>query len=82
MTEVEKKIREIMAQNVELTIPIENVDSDELITNIGINSISFIKLVVSIESEFGFEFDDEYLDYKRISTLRSMAKYVEDRISK
>lgn len=82
MTEIEMKIREIMAQNLELTVPIESVDSDELITNIGINSISFIKLVVFIESEFGIEFEDQYLDYKMISTLSKMAKYVEDRIGK
>ncbi|MDU5385487.1 MAG: acyl carrier protein, partial [Blautia producta] len=36
-------------------------EEDQLI-DLGINSIDYIKIVLVLESEFGFEFDDEALD--------------------
>jgi len=54
-------------------------DNDDL-TVLGMNSISFIKLVVAIEEEFHFEFEDEDLDYSRFTSLNLLCKYVESRI--
>ena len=48
--------------------------------SIGIDSISFIKTVVLLESEFDFEFDDEMLLVKKFPTIRSMVDYVEQKI--
>ena len=54
-------------------------ENDDL-NKLNMNSISFIKMVVAIESEFNFEFEDEALDYNRFTSLNSLCNYVEEQM--
>ena len=45
--------------------------------DMGINSISFIQIVVDIEETFGFEFDDEDLDYEKFRTMDDLYEYID-----
>lgn len=56
-------------------------EEDQLI-DLGINSIDYIKIVLVLESEFGFEFDDEALDMKNISNVRLLYQYICKKLSK
>ena len=47
----------------------------------GVDSITFVTLVVALEGEFNFEWDDEMLLITAFSTIRSMVEYVESRVS-
>lgn len=47
--------------------------------NISFDSITFIKVVVALESEFDFE--DEMLLITNLPTVRSMVEYVESKIT-
>ena len=49
------------------------------IENLLINSISFIKLIVCLEEEFNFQFEDEALNKNYFSTIEDIFKYVEER---
>lgn len=40
------------------------------------DSIKFLKMVVALEREFNFEFDDDKLLIKQFPTVRSVIKYV------
>ncbi|MDD4165346.1 MAG: amino acid adenylation domain-containing protein [Eubacteriales bacterium] len=46
-------------------------------TGAGVDSITFIKIVIALESEFDFEFDDEMLLITKFATIKSMIDYVE-----
>ncbi len=48
--------------------------------SLGINSIIFIKIIVSIETEFGIEFADDDLDYNRFPNFDSLISYVKNKI--
>ena len=50
------------------------LDSDLLSLNI--DSITYIKIVVQIESIFSFEFDDENLIITKFSDVNSMIDYI------
>ena len=54
---------------------------DTLFSDLPFDSIKFIKMVVSIESEFDFEFDDEMLLITKFPTIRSMVEYVEAKVT-
>lgn len=56
-------------------------EEDQLI-DLGINSIDYIKIVLVLESEFGFEFDDETLDMNNISNVRLLYQYICKKLSK
>lgn len=81
LSELQKKIFYTIMTNIdEAVFPDITIDTD--LTGIGLDSITFIKIVVSLEEVFDFEFDDEMLLFTVFPTFRSMIKYVESKISK
>ena len=48
--------------------------------DVGLDSITFIKIVVALEGEFGFEFDDDMLLITKFPTVQSMVEYVESKV--
>ncbi len=69
-------------QNKVLDIIIQNLaDRESSCVSIDSNfsevdSITFIKIVVALEIEFDFEFDDEMLLITNFPTIKSMVEYV------
>jgi len=49
--------------------------------SVGIDSITFITIIVSLEEKFGFEFDNEMLLITAFPTIKSMVDYVELKIN-
>ena len=76
LSDLQQKAFDIIKSNLDESVfPNINIDAD--LTSAGINSIMFIKIAVSLETEFDFEFDDEMLLFTAFSTLRSITEYVE-----
>ena len=61
----------------ELEINIEELNEETLIADMGLNSITFIQLIVALENEFDIEFEDEMLDYKKISKIKHLCDYID-----
>jgi len=59
----------------------EDVTLETSFVEAGVDSITFVNLVVALESEFNFEWDDEMLLITAFSTIRSMVEYVDSKIS-
>lgn len=59
----------------------EDVTLETSLGKAGVDSITFVTLVVALEGEFNFEWDDEMLLITAFSTIRSMVEYVESRVS-
>ena len=60
--------------------PIKNVEDQQLL-NLGFNSVSFIKFIVSVENKYGVEFEDEYLDFARYSSSGELFDYIDRLVS-
>ena len=45
---------------------------DQDLRVLGLNSISFIKLIIAIENEFNIEMEDEYLELENFTTLQHL----------
>ena len=45
-----------------------------------IDSITFVKIIVALEEEFGFEFEDEMLSFSKIASVEDLVNYVESRL--
>jgi acyl carrier protein len=76
MNEIELKLREIIYSTVELTLPIEEISDEANLEEYGLNSISYIKVIVAVENAFGIEFDDEELDFSKLSNIKNLTGYV------
>ncbi len=59
----------------------ENMTLETSFVEAGVDSITFVNLVVALESEFNFEWDDEMLLFTAFPTLRNMIDYVESKVS-
>ena len=75
---VEQKVMNIIYQAVEPYNDIV-ITVDTLFSDLPFDSIKFIKMVVSIESEFDFEFDDEKLLFP---TVKSVIEYVNLKVNR
>lgn len=45
------------------------IDERTKLSELGVNSVSFIKVIVLAEGEFGIEFDDDELDYHEFDCI-------------
>lgn len=69
-------IRDNLDKNVFSNI---NIDTD--LSSVGIDSITFVSIVISLEAEFDFEWEDQMLLITAFRTIKSMVEYVESRVS-
>lgn len=78
--EIEKKVREVLATNVDSKIDFKEVPVDQDLSEIGFNSIDFIKVVLGLEMSFDFEWDDDGLEFEAFNTIRKLTEFIEDKI--
>jgi acyl carrier protein len=78
---IEQKIKQIIAENVGLKQPLEEMGLDLELIELGVNSTKFIKIVVAIEVEFDIEFCDEDLNYGKFPNLESLVVYVQGKVN-
>ncbi|MHB8062806.1 MAG: non-ribosomal peptide synthetase, partial [Ruminiclostridium sp.] len=76
----ETRLWKILHENVGIKTWADKISLDEPLSNLGIDSVEFVKLIVSAEVEFGIEFEDKYLEYKNLPSLRNMLSYIEARV--
>ena len=74
----QKKVFEIIVSTIESIIGDITLETE--LASAGVDSITFIKIVVALEGEFDFEFDDEMLLITAFPTIKSMIDYVESKV--
>ena len=77
---IQKKIVDIIASNMD-EIYSGELSLDTNLLNMGLDSFTFIKIVVKLESAFNFVFDDEMLINTMFPKLKMMVEYVESKIA-
>lgn len=78
MLRYEKKIREIIASILKISEDIDDYDSNSDLRNIGMDSISFVAIVVEIENEFGIEFPNDKFLVSESGTIYLLSQIIED----
>lgn len=81
MNEIEKKVRGILKESLPTSVSLDNIGSEDLLGEVGINSVDFVKIVVGIEAEFEFEFNDADLNFTQYDTIQKMVSYIESRVN-
>ena len=73
-----EKVRKILAEQLELDEDEITMDS-VLVEDLGIDSLDFVDIVMSLEDEFDTELPEE--DMTGIKTVGDIVKYIEDKIA-
>lgn len=74
----DKEIFSVIEKNIDKTI-FDSINMETDFCSIGIDSITFIKVVVELENTFNFAFDDEKLLLSCFPTIKSMIEYVKQK---
>lgn len=62
-------VRDILDSSIE-------INGDTKFSELGINSLNYIKIVVSLEDEFEIEFADQDLDYSKYTCVADIVAYI------
>ncbi|MDP4179623.1 MAG: acyl carrier protein [Bacillota bacterium] len=57
-----------------------NISMEDSLLSLNMNSISFIKLVVEVEKEFGIHFKNNEIDINDFPTLESILEFIQRKI--
>lgn len=76
--EIEEKIKELIINGSEGQIRI--IDSSKDLVDYGLNSLTYIQLLVGIEEIFNVEFEEEYLRMGVLGTVEKIVDYIVERI--
>jgi acyl carrier protein len=78
---IKERVIDIMSQNSDMDNSKEYLSNNDDLTKLGINSISFIKLIVQFENEFDIEFEDEEWITVNFSSLNQLCEYIESKLA-
>ncbi len=78
--DIRAQLAQIIADNLEGEETLEQLKENDDLTQLEINSILFIKIIVSIENQFNIEFDDEALDYSKFVSMENLIYYVQEKL--
>lgn len=73
LTSLEKRITDIFHNQLHLVVP--SVDTD-LFTTGGLDSLSFVELLVQIEKEFGMKISLEALELDKFRSIANIAEFI------
>lgn len=75
---MENKYKLIISQVSPLEIKEEDVkDTLQLKDDLSMDSMAFVNMVVAIENIYGFDFDDEYISYEKLETVKDVGDYIQ-----
>lgn len=72
-------LREVLDDNKE---QLDTIGSNEDLSVLGINSITFIRIVLALEMEFGVSWDDDDLEYQNFLTIENIVNYITDSMAR
>ncbi|MCY8487029.1 acyl carrier protein [Bacillus atrophaeus] len=75
-----KAVLDIISSFDGVNIGSEQVDFNKQLINYGVDSITFIKIIVKIENEFKIEIDDSVLNQNSLSTIQNIVKYLKNNV--
>ena len=70
-----EKVQKILAEQLELDADEITMDSS-LVEDLGIDSLDFVDIVMSLEDEFGIEVPDDQVE--NFHTVGDVVRYIED----
>ena len=74
-----EKVSNIIYDTLECGIDEKNRTND--LIKLGMTSLTFVRILVEIENEFNFEFDDDAFDLEKFVYIEDFVIYIENKIN-
>lgn len=80
-SDVDTRLRMLIREKFGIDLFGSREIDEQALNEVGMNSITFIEIMVEIENQFGFEFDDDYMDPDKFKTLAELSNYIQDKLT-
>lgn len=82
MNEIEKKIRDIINNNLSKDIfkDAYEIIKDENLFNLGLDSLNIVKFMIAIEDEYNIVFEDEEIKSENWKNIENIEKLIKNKI--
>ena len=77
MVTPQHQIREILAENGRLAVPIDSLDDDSDLFAAGLDSLAIVNVLMSLEERFDIELPDDMLQRKSFSSIATIGSVVD-----
>jgi acyl carrier protein len=71
-----RRIREILAENGRLAVPVESLDDQADLFAAGLDSLAIVNVLMRLEEEFDIELPDEMLQRKSFASIATIDSVV------
>ncbi|MCD1260593.1 acyl carrier protein [Paenibacillus athensensis] len=75
--DIKERVITMLRENLDDVGGLESIHPDADLSALGVNSMTFIKLVVAMEMEFGVSWDDEDLELSNFLTVNNIIDYIQ-----
>lgn len=72
----ENELREIISKIINITEPIDDVPIDLNLQSIGMDSLTFVQLIIAIEDSFNIEIPEDRLTMLELGTIKKLCSMV------
>lgn len=72
----QSQIREILAQNGRLAVPVEKLDANADLFAAGLDSLAIVNVLMSLEEQFDIELPDAMLQRKSFASIATIDSVV------
>lgn len=71
-------VYQLISTNFEFSQEIKNIQNDDNLMELGLDSIGMVKIVLGIEEMCGITIPDEDLIFDNFSSIEKIVKYIEE----
>jgi len=75
--DIKERVIIMLRENLDDVGGLDTIHPDADLSTLGVNSMTFIKLVVAMEMEFGVSWDDEDLELSNFLTVNNIIEYIQ-----
>ncbi len=80
--ELEEKIENIILTVLKIQPEIiRELSPDETLNRIGVDSVNFIEIVISLEEEFNIAFEDDELLLQNLNTINKLKRIISNKLN-
>ena len=80
MKMIKDRLKETMVKALRLETTPESLPEVNLVSELGIDSVDSLELLIWVENEFGIQIADEDLSVNLVDSLDTLAQYVSQRL--
>ena len=75
---MQDQVRQILAHNGRLAVPVDNLAEDADLFAAGLDSLAIVNVLMSIEEHFDIELPDELLSRRTFASIGAITRVVSD----